>query len=560
MKTKHFIFLLLFVSVSIARGQGDVNKFEQFARHQDSLLIDALRHRDINVYGKRMNDFLVQYNLLSPGNKEKFVYHVFNAYYNFACIYSVTGNKTMALVWLKKSVDAGFNDFSNFAADPDLENIRYEKEFENIRDVLRNNLVQKLKKTTTDSLKIGVLSELVIWYRDVNDDSMVFYSQQMVLLTKEGKTVAAWQHGDALMSLGVALWYAANYPDAKDALLKGLGKAETSHDTSQMMITYFYLAKVSSNAGDFRQAINYLNKSESLAKYFQDETYLIRIPTDRGKVYEQLGVLDSAFVDEQQALALIYKKYHGEKNGLDGHPQQNMARIYSKMGNKKLAEEFFRQSFAMNFEINRKLLLANGYCSFAEHFDRFNQRDSAIYYATKASGISSKYHLNVQQLEADILLTKLYRAAHNIDSAFKYQTLMIETRDKIFSTEKITRLHTLEFNEQLRQQEIATEKQSMDDKRKQDIQYALIALGLVSFIILFLLLSRSSPFLERITHHTPVFMLLALVCIAAILVPLHHKLQKWATNKLVEKNKTIRLAHAKKTIEKLTADSDKSSS
>ena len=39
--------------------------------------------------------------------------------------------------------------------------------------------------------------------------------------------------------------------------------------------------------------------------------------------------------------------------------------------------------------------------------------------------------------------------------------------------------------------------------------------------------------------------------IAALLVPLHHKLEKWATHKLVEKNKQIRLVAAKKTLEKL---------
>jgi hypothetical protein len=59
------------------------------------------------------------------------------------------------------------------------------------------------------------------------------------------------------------------------------------------------------------------------------------------------------------------------------------------------------------------------------------------------------------------------------------------------------------------------------------------------------------PFLERITHHSPVLMLLALVCIAALLVPLHHKVEHWATAKLVQKNKQIRLASAKKTIEEL---------
>jgi hypothetical protein len=46
-------------------------------------------------------------------------------------------------------------------------------------------------------------------------------------------------------------------------------------------------------------------------------------------------------------------------------------------------------------------------------------------------------------------------------------------------------------------------------------------------------------------------MLLALVCIAALLVPLHHKLEKWTTHKLVEKNKQVRLAAAKRTIEEL---------
>ena len=134
------------------------------------------------------------------------------------------------------------------------------------------------------------------------------------------------------------------------------------------------------------------------------------------------------------------------------------------------------------------------------------------------------------------------------------------------------------FDEELRQQELTTEKIKGEEQRKQNIQYALLALGIITFIIIFLLLSRSfitntkmieflgviallivfeflnlllHPFLERITNHSPVLMLLALVCIAALLVPLHHKVEKWATAKLVEKNKQIRLAAAKKTIEQL---------
>jgi hypothetical protein len=109
---------------------------------------------------------------------------------------------------------------------------------------------------------------------------------------------------------------------------------------------------------------------------------------------------------------------------------------------------------------------------------------------------------------------------------------------------------------------------------------AITAIGILTFIILFLLLSRSilvshkvveflsvvvllmvfefinlliHPFLEKVTNHTPALMLLALVAIAALIVPLHHKLEHWSINKLVEKNKAIRLANAKKTIEELEA-------
>ncbi|MBK7308277.1 MAG: hypothetical protein IPI88_15470 [Chitinophagaceae bacterium] len=118
------------------------------------------------------------------------------------------------------------------------------------------------------------------------------------------------------------------------------------------------------------------------------------------------------------------------------------------------------------------------------------------------------------------------------------------------------------FEEDLRQQEVAAEKLKEEEQRKQNIQYALIALGIIVLLTLYLLLSRSfitntklieffgvvallivfeflnlllHPFLERVTHHSPVLMLLALVCIAALLVPLHHKVEKGATLKLVEK-------------------------
>ncbi len=51
-----------------------------------------------------------------------------------------------------------------------------------------------------------------------------------------------------------------------------------------------------------------------------------------------------------------------------------------------------------------------------------------------------------------------------------------------------------------------------------------------------------------------VLMLAAMVGVAALLIPLHHKLEHWITHKMVEKNKKIRLAAARKTIADLEGE------
>ena len=134
------------------------------------------------------------------------------------------------------------------------------------------------------------------------------------------------------------------------------------------------------------------------------------------------------------------------------------------------------------------------------------------------------------------------------------------------------------FVEQLRMRDEELKNIKAEEERQRQIQYLFISIGIIATVIIFLLLSHSilvneavikfigiigllvvfefinlfiHPALERITNHSPVLMLLVLVCIAALLIPLHHKLEKWVTHKMVEKNKQIRLAAAKRTIEQL---------
>lgn len=165
-----------------------------------------------------------------------------------------------------------------------------------------------------------------------------------------------------------------------------------------------------------------------------------------------------------------------------------------------------------------------------------------------------------------------------------YLEMAMAARDTLAVREQKAEVDNLLFNEKIRQQEIAEVQENEKHERKRNLQYAAIALGLVVFIILFLLLSHSvianqrlirffgilallivfefinlfiHPYLDRWTNHSIPLMLGIMVAIAALLIPLHHRMEKWITGVVVEKNKRIRLAAAKKTIAQLEKEGTK---
>jgi NADH:ubiquinone oxidoreductase subunit 3 (subunit A) len=176
-------------------------------------------------------------------------------------------------------------------------------------------------------------------------------------------------------------------------------------------------------------------------------------------------------------------------------------------------------------------------------------------------------------------LYKSFEQTNQQDSLNKYFRLSMLIKDSLLSLEKVKNIQALTFHEQLRQQEADSEKLRAEEERKLNIQYALIALGIIIFVTAFLAFSRTHvaneklisffailgllvvfefinllihPWLASITHESPVFMLLILVVIASLLIPMHHRLEHWIKEKMIEKNKAIRLAAAKKTIRLLS--------
>ena len=255
---------------------------------------------------------------------------------------------------------------------------------------------------------------------------------------------------------------------------------------------------------------------------------------------------------------------------------------YSQLGETDLAEVYFKKAHALSDSIATPLmtLIFNNF--YIPYLLATNQFDKARQQAFQLLNTGKQMDRSLSKLNAAGFLSQVYNKLHQPDSAYYYLSMESALKDSVFNQTNINKIQSLAFNEQIRKIDEEAKQATTEEQRRLNLQYALIALGIITLISLYLLLSRSfitntklieffgvvallivfeflnlllHPFLERVTHHSPILMLLALVCIAALLVPLHHKVEKWATAKLVEKNKQIRLAAAKKTIEELESKS-----
>lgn len=354
-----------------------------------------------------------------------------------------------------------------------------------------------------------------------------------------------------------------------------LTNVEKRKDNYAMAKTLRVIASCYDAARNYDQANEYLKKIIPLAIEMNDKTMLSFAYNYLGTIYAKEFIPDSGLFYGQKAMILDTEL----KDDHLGYSISTVAENYIANKDYDLAMPFLRRALKLTIgDINQLYGTAYIYNDFAQAFQGTKQLDSSNYYASLAIPVCLNINYKDQLLRSYEYLYQNFDVTKQQDSINKYFRLAMTMKDSLYSLEKMKNMQTLSFREQLRQKEIESDKIKTEDERKQNIQFSLLALGIVIFILLFFLLSRSMitntkvieffgilallivfeflnlllhPYLDSLTNHTPVLMLIALVCLASLLIPAHHALEKWATNKLVEKNKKIRLENAKRTIEKL---------
>lgn len=439
-----------------------------------------------------------------------------------------------------------------------------------------DGLYQKLKLAQSPGEKFNVQYEIASQYiYNGKIDSVRYLGEQILELAK-------LVNEDSLLSranLIIGSYFGAT-GDIKQALefdFKGLTYAENAKSQYDLWFAYKDIALHFKMLKNYGEALRYLKKSKS---YLKEGT--LNYVTAKNRTYSHLA---EAFLGlEQVDSALRYIQLTNEVT-LKEKDQYGFARmlyifakVYKAKGDFELAEIYYKKCIAFCSSNNIYLPYVTATTDYGQWLLDNKQFNLSKVYALSAFSKAKLSKDKLSMIIAADLLRKVYYALGQKDSAFYYVEVKEAYTDSVSNEQQQNQIQNLAFIQRIKENE-ELEKLSLEiHQRKQNIQYSLIGLGILVFLTLYLLLSRSfitnsklitffgiiallivfeflnlllHPYIAQITNHSPILMLLALVAIAALLVPFHHKAEKWATEKLVEKNKQIRLTAAKKTIEQL---------
>lgn len=361
-------------------------------------------------------------------------------------------------------------------------------------------------------------------------------------------------------------------------LYKALPLAEKYNDKRRISSIYFDLASSHAGLGKKRESYDFLKKG---GENLPDKTspmydyMLVQYQRSMAGMFYDKKQFDSALLYAQQAYQTAERL---NSNLYKSQSLQALAGIHEGKNEPEIANVYRQKRMAIAQLFRGSVRKFEAYSGYVDYLIRKDSLKEATILVEKMWSIAQQEQNQAFILRAANTKRNLYDKLNKMDSAYYYAKLEIETRKLVFDEEKLSGIQAMGLKEQLRKMDEAAKDEEVKQQRQQNIQYIFLAIGIVTFLILFFLLSRSivvtekwisffgilgllivfefinlliHPFLERVTHHNPMLMLLALVALASLLIPFHHKLEKWIKVKMTDKNKKIRLASAKKTIEEL---------
>lgn len=356
-----------------------------------------------------------------------------------------------------------------------------------------------------------------------------------------------------------------NYQKALEYYIQALKIEEESHSSYGMASIKLNMGVVYAYIEDYRNAFLLYRLSDSILKatpaLHKDVLHFICL-LNMGDLYEKKKDLDSAYYYYNQSLSWAQESRDNYRIGVS---YLGLANVYAKKKQQDVALSYYRYSLIRMKEEGNDDLYCEAGLGAARIFLEMGKTDSSKHYAHLSLSKALQDDFSSRAYDAEHLLSELYEKQKRFDSAYFYLLRTHQLKDSLLGAEKSRLYQQITFNENLRQLELKEKELKEKEERRQQLQHIFISIfipilflvtlffarvkfnhnlirffGVVSLLILFEYLTLLlHPYVQEFTHHQPILEIIVFVCIAAILIPAHHKIEHWLIEKLIHRKKEL---------------------
>jgi two-component system, NtrC family, sensor kinase len=382
-------------------------------------------------------------------------------------------------------------------------------EFSAAQQLTIDSLLSEVRNTQNDTSKLIRLRTVARIYAEINPDSSYSYSERSLRIAKQLNFKL--DEGGAMREMGYALLNEGNYPRALQTLLAALTILEDpkveqnvlvgrfagddeimyraalphAQRLSEIAFTQQNLGLLYANSNNYERAWQH----HLLARQKADESGNVPIQSivdlTLNRVYLNLKENDSALFSIKLAYDKViesgYKRYLGSV-------LLNMGRTYAAIGNTSVANEYYRKCLAASEEQGYYRGVIAGNLLLASYYSESGKYDSAFFHIKNA--LSEAQIMNSPDLLLRIYtsLSHYYLNTGNSDSTVKYQALIINMNDSLFTVKQAMQFQNIDFEIQQQQQEIQAAEKAYQNR----LQKYLLISGLAVFLMVALILFRNN--------------------------------------------------------------------
>ena len=332
-------------------------------------------------------------------------------------------------------------------------------------DINRDSLIQALKKVPEKSVeRAKILQQLSKSYREDVPDESIFYGEELIRLASLLGSPQLLYQGH--MSTGVAYAVKGDSPETSlqhfiDAL--NIAKREKGKEWELLLVkSRINICGVHWQLENIEPALAYAYENIDQLKTMDEPLTLASAYRTIALIYRTAENYDSVFVYLNKALD-IYKAQ--EESQGEAFTLITLGTTYQQIGLHEQAQQIFYRAQHHAHLHQDSLVLRDTYKGLAKTHLKLNRIDSAEYYARTLLGIARDRGLLPEKASSYELLSDIFSATGQPDSALYYYRLYSEARTQLIGEEK-TRVI----------QEMDTKYQSQEKARENRLlrkQYAL---------------------------------------------------------------------------------------